>query len=142
MNKYWIVVASQDHCMRGVEQGFIQTCHGKLTPLKKMKFQDKIILYAPKLQFGKKDLCQKFISVGTVLEGEPYQVVMYEDFHPYRINVLFDKKLEPIPILPLIQDLDFITNKKYWSAKFRFGYLEITFKDYNLIYSNFIDKKL
>jgi hypothetical protein len=29
MLKYWIGVASKEHVLRGVDEGFAQVCHGK-----------------------------------------------------------------------------------------------------------------
>lgn len=33
--KYWILVASREHVLKGESGGFIQVCHGKCAPLKK-----------------------------------------------------------------------------------------------------------
>ena len=40
--KYWIIVASKDHVENGVGQGIAQACHGKVTPLKRMKKGDLV----------------------------------------------------------------------------------------------------
>lgn len=31
--KYFVIVASKDHVMRGKREGFCQACHGKKAPL-------------------------------------------------------------------------------------------------------------
>ena len=33
----WIAVAAADHVSRGVQEGFMQVCHGKGGPLKRLK---------------------------------------------------------------------------------------------------------
>ncbi len=35
--KYWIAAISKEHINRGVAENFIQVCHGKQAPLKRMK---------------------------------------------------------------------------------------------------------
>lgn len=38
-----------------------------------------------------------------------------------------------VPIRPLIDDLEFISNKRHWGAAFRFGLREIPETDFQLI---------
>ena len=47
--RFWVTVASKDHALRGINGGFIQACHGKEAPLKRMKRGDYVIFYCPKL---------------------------------------------------------------------------------------------
>ena len=130
--KYWIGVASKNHVARGVKDGAAMLNHGKLTPLKKMKAGDFLIYYAPKIELGKDETCQKFVAVGRIKTGEPYQVKMSEDFEPYRVDVEYFA-CENAEIKPLIEDLHFIKNKKSWGYSFRFGQIEISAHDFKLI---------
>ena len=135
--QYWIVVASRDHVMRGVAGGFMQANHGKQAPLKRMKPGDWVIFYSPK-QFLESDAkCQAFTAIGRVSDGEIYQFVLTEDFVPFRRNVQFYTAKE-VSILPLIDALDFIPNKKAWGYPFRFGFFEIGKKDFDLIHNNML----
>jgi hypothetical protein len=130
--KYWVVVASKDHVMRGVAGGFMQANHGKQAPLKRMKPSDWVLFYSPK-QFLESDTrCQAFTAIGQVGDDTVYQVTVTEDFVPFRRNVTFHPAAE-VSILPLIDDLDFIPNKKSWGYPFRFGFFEINQADFNLI---------
>jgi len=43
-----------------------------------------------------------------------------------------------VSILPLINDLDFIQNKKSWGYPFRFGFFEIKQHDFDLISSQML----
>ncbi|MBY0464817.1 MAG: EVE domain-containing protein, partial [Burkholderiales bacterium] len=46
----WIAVASADHARRGRDEmtpGFMQVCHGKCAPLKRMRPGDRVAYYAP-----------------------------------------------------------------------------------------------
>ena len=135
--KYWVLVASKDHVKRGVEGGFVQVCHGKAAPLKRMKKGDFILYYSGELHFGKPEKCQEFTGIGRIEDEEIYPFYMSADFCPSRINVNFFKA-DDTSILPLINDLDFIKNKKSWGYPFHFGFFEINEHDFNLISSKMI----
>lgn len=131
--KYYITVASKDHIERGVQGGFMQSNHGKSTSLKRLRKGDGIIYYSPKLYFEKEEKCQCFTAIGEIKDEELYQGVMSSaDFQPFRRNVDFYESKD-VSILPLIDDLDFIADKKKWGFYFRFGFLEISEKDFLLI---------
>ncbi len=132
--KYWVAVISKEHAMRGVSGGFIQVCHGKQAPLKRMKQGDGILIYSPKLAMNGTDKLQSFTGIGEVTDEEVYPFKMTEDFVPFRRNIKFYDCNE-ISILPLITDLEFIQNKKSWGYPFRFGFFEINKNDFNLISS-------
>lgn len=130
--RYWIIVASKDHVQEGIKGGFAQACHGKTSPLQRMYPGDYIIYYSSKLYFHLKDKCQSFTAIGKVLTDPIYTVKMSEDFCPSRRNVQFFE-CKNAPILPLIDKLDFITNKSKWGFPFRFGILEISKSDFEII---------
>jgi hypothetical protein len=130
--KNWIIVASKDHVKKGLAEGFAQACHGKSAPLKRMKKGDFILYYSGKQTMNKPDKCQEFTAIGTVADDETYSFQMSEDFCPSRRNIEFFKS-EAVSILPLINDLDFIQNKKSWGYPFRFGFFEINPHDFDLI---------
>lgn len=130
--KYWIITASKEHVKNGVEGGFAQACHGKSSPLKKMKKGDYVIYYSSKKYFDKKDKCQEFTAIGKVKSNDIYQFEMTPEFCPFRIDIDFFQSND-IPIEPLINDLEFIPNKQKWGYPFRWGTLQINEQDYQLI---------
>jgi len=130
--KYWIITASKEHVKKGVEGGFAQACHGKATPLKKMKKGDYVIYYSSKQYFDKKDKCQEFTAIGQVMSNHIYQFEMTPEFCPSRIDIDFLKS-QDISIRPLIKDLDFIPNKQKWGYPFRWGTLQINKHDFQII---------
>ncbi|RZM06009.1 MAG: EVE domain-containing protein [Pedobacter sp.] len=138
--QYWIAVVSKNHLMRGVNGGFMQANHGKEAPLKKLDRDDWVLFYSPKETFEGKDLLQAFTAIGQVADDKIYQHTMTGDFIPYRRDMVF-YKCEEIPIAPLIDQLDFIENKKSWGFKFRFGFFEIPEQDFKLISSAMIKDK-
>ncbi|RYY01841.1 MAG: EVE domain-containing protein [Gammaproteobacteria bacterium] len=130
--RYWIGVASQDHVARGVSGGFCQLCHGKAQALKRMEKGDWIIYYSPKEIFGREGLCQQFTAIGRVIGDAVYQFEMTKDFIPYRRDIEF-LPARPVDIRPLIHQLNFIQNKSRWGYVFRFGHIEISRGDFELI---------
>lgn len=130
--KYWIGVASKDHVQNGVKEGICQLCHGKAAPLKRMKPGDWIIYYSGKEKFGEKEPCQKFTAIGQVEDDNIYQYEMMPGFIPFRRKIKFIPSNEA-SIIPLIDRLEFIRSKTHWGAPFRFGFLEISKKDFELI---------
>lgn len=135
MTRYWIGVASQEHVQRGVQGGFAQVCHGKISTLKHMSSGDWLIYYSPTHHFGGKDPCRKFTAIGTVEPGDPYIFEMSKDFHPWRRDVSFLEAKE-MAIEPLLDRLSFIKDKKKWGFPFRRGSFEISYEDFEVIAKN------
>jgi EVE domain len=67
-HKYWIVVASKNHVQNGVLGGFMQACHGKASPLRRLQPDDLVIYYSPKQIFEGEEKCQAFTAIGRVVE--------------------------------------------------------------------------
>jgi predicted RNA-binding protein len=129
---YWIGVASKDHVIRGVEQGFCQLCHGKSNPLKRLNSGDWIVYYSPRTARDGGEVVQAFTAIGQILEQEPYPFDMGDGFVPYRRDVRFVAAQEA-PIRPMVNELSFIKNKQSWGYVFRFGLLEIPKPDFQRI---------
>lgn len=127
--KYWIIVASRDHVMRGVKEGICQANHGTASPLKRMKKGDGVLFYSPKETFEGNEKCRKFTAIGSVKDDEIYQFKMAEDRIPFRRRVDFYKSKDA-EIEPLLDSLTFIKNKKAWGFVMRFGFIEIPYEDF------------
>lgn len=128
----WVAVASADHVARGYAGGFMQVCHGKQGPLKRVKPDDLVVYYSPTFTYQKKDTCQSFAALGHVTSAEPYQVVMSENFMPYRHDVAWLRQ-QHCPIRPLLQTLSFTRDNPRWGYQFRLGLFEIPFEDMQVI---------
>jgi hypothetical protein len=136
MTKNWIAVASAEHARRGRDHpspGFMQVGHGKLAPLKRVLPGDRVAYYAPTVTFGVQDKFQSFVSIGTVLPGEPYQVDM-GGVVPFRRDVVYWPSQEA-SILPLLDDFEFVEDRSRWGYKFKFGLFQISDFDLKLIAS-------
>ena len=132
--QYWLAVACAEHVAVGVEGGFMEVCHGKATPLKRLKRGDKVVYYSPSVVMGKADGLQSFTAVGEVADDGPYQVEMSAGFKPFRRDVCW-QPFEPLPIRPLLDELSFTRGRKNWGYMLRFGLLEISAADWRCILS-------
>ena len=133
MAKNWIAVAAAEHARRGAEDGgFMQVCHGKGGPLRRVNPGDRVAYYAPTLTFRGKDKCQAFILLGVVQIGAPYRVAMSAGFQPFRRKVEWLSRQEA-PIAPLLEQLDFTKGKRNWGYQLRFGLFAISDHDIDVI---------
>ncbi|WP_394789805.1 EVE domain-containing protein [Rhodoferax sp.] len=134
--KNWIAVASAEHARRGCAAddgpGYMQVCHGKGGPLQRVRAGDRVAYYAPALTMGGKDRLQCFVSIGTVLPGDPYRFDMGGGFVPFRKDVDYVAAHEA-SILPLVPQFEFVESPQRWGYKFRFGLFDISDHDMRLI---------
>jgi hypothetical protein len=131
----WIAVASAEHARRGCatpQHGFMQVCHGKCAPLKRVQASDHVAYYAPSITLGGKDRLQSFVSIGLVQPGNPYAFDMGGGFVPYRRDVIY-VEAKDAPIGPLLDHFEFVEDRTRWGYKFRFGLLKVSDADMRLI---------
>ncbi len=132
MSRNWIAVASAEHVLRGREEGFMQVCHGKAAPLRRLQPRDRVIYYSPTVSFQGKDRLQAFTALGIVKPGEPYVFDMGGGFRPFRRDVLW-LPARTAPIQPLLESLDFSAGGRHWGYPLRFGLFSISEHDLRLI---------
>ena len=133
--KNWIAVASAEHARRGCAvpaTGYMQVCHGKCAPLKRVSSGDRVAYYSPTLVMGGGDKLQKFVALGLVQAGEPYAFDMGGGFVPFRRDVAYVAAQEA-SILPLLDEFEFVEDRQRWGYKFRFGLFEVSEHDMRLI---------
>jgi hypothetical protein len=130
--QYWIAVASAEHVRRGRAGGFMQVCHGKGAPLKRIRTGDYVCYYSPTTNFGGSDRLQAFTAIGRVWDGDAYIFDMGEGFHPFRRDVAWAEAVEA-PIRPLLEALDFTAGKQSWGGPFRFGLFSVSARDFQTI---------
>ncbi|PWC89180.1 hypothetical protein TSH100_06045 [Azospirillum sp. TSH100] len=128
----WIAVASAEHVRRGRAGGFMQVCHGKAAPLRRIEAGDRVVYYSPTDRFGAADGLKSFTAIGTVLPGEPYEFDMGDGFIPFRRNVSW-WPAEEAPIQPLLNRLQLTAGMRKWGYPFRFGLLPVSPYDFDLI---------
>jgi hypothetical protein len=130
--RYWINTVSRDHVRAGTEGGFTQANHGRATNLRRLGLGDLIAFYSPRTSYPDGPSLQRFTALAEVIDEQPYQVEMSAGFHPWRrrIRVL---PAEEAPIEPLLDQLEFITDRRRWGFVFRRGLFEIGADDFRRI---------
>jgi len=137
MKRNWLAVASADHVAIGRTAGFMQVCHGKVSPLKRVQPGDRIVYYSPNQHYSAshaqrgKDRLQTFTAIGTVKEGKPYRADMGGGFQPFRRDVTWHEA-EPVSLALLLQKLA-LTQEKNWGYRLRQGLVEISDGDMTTI---------
>ena len=124
MTRHFVAVAAAEHVRRGRAQGFMQVCHGKAAPLRRLQPGDRVVYYSPTVTFGGNDRLQAFTAIGTV-SGEPYQVDMGGGFRPFRRDAIWDEARE-VAISQLLHELEFTAGQRNWGYQLRFGLFEIS----------------
>lgn len=132
----WLAVASAEHVALGRAQGFMQVCHGKRAPLRRLQAGDRVVYYSPTHSagraFGGKDRLQAFTALGVVAEGDPFAFDMGGGFVPYRRRVNWLPAHEQA-IQPLLDQLQFTAGVRNWGYQLRFGLLTLSEPDMDLI---------
>jgi hypothetical protein len=132
MSRNWIAVASAEHVRLGRSKGFMQVCHGKAAPLKRIHSGDGVVYYSPTNVFRGNDRLQSFTAIGVVRNGAPYRANIGGGFEPFRRDVDWRTAAE-VPIKPLLGRLLFTTAKRNWGYQLRFGLFEISGHDMAVI---------
>jgi hypothetical protein len=132
MSRNWVAVASAEHVRIGRSKGFMQVCHGKAAPLRRIHPGDGIVYYSPTNALRVKDKLHSFTAIGIVKDGVPYQVDMGGGFCPFRRDVEW-RTAEEAPIKPIIGSLQFTAARSNWGFQLRFGLFEISEHDMAMI---------
>ena len=133
MIRNWLAVASAEHVEIGRIGGFMQVCHGRATPLRRVRPGDRVVYYSPNriytpshAQRGK-DRLQAFTALGTVRNGTVYQADMGFGFRPFRRDVEWhDAGIAP---LAMLQPHLALTQERNWGYRLRRGLVEIAADD-------------
>lgn len=130
--RYWVITASADHAATGRALGIVQTCHGKVAPLRRMRPGDGVVIYSPRDRFTGGAPLQAFTALGRVADGDSWQVDMGGGFHPFRRRMLW-RETRPAPIRLLLDRLDLTRGLASWGMAFRYGLRELTAADFACI---------
>jgi hypothetical protein len=139
MSRNWLAVAAAEHVEIGRSAGFMQVCHGKATPLRRVQPGDRVVYYSPNRIYSPshalrgKDRLQAFTAIGTVKPGALYQADMGFGFHPFRRDVAWHDA-EPATLAVLQEELAF-TQEENWGYRLRQGLVEISDADMTAIAS-------
>ncbi len=131
-HRNWIAVACAEHVARGRAGGFMQVCHGKEAPLKRLRAGDRVVYYSPTEAMGRGPALQAFTAIGRLREGAPYRFDMGGGFVPWRRDVDY-VDARAAAIRPLLDRLEFTRGLPSWGAKFRYGLFSVSTADLQCI---------
>ncbi len=131
MQKYWICVLPKDRVLAGIEGNFIQSQQQE-APLSRMKKGDWIIFYSPRNTAEDTEKVQAFIALGQLIDEIVYQVDVTSEVKGFRRKIEYTKCKEA-SVIPLIQHLSFIRNKKHWGFVFKLSLIQILEEDFMII---------
>ena len=72
MRGVWIAVACAEHVRRWREGGFMQVCHGKAAPPRRVQPGDGVAYYSRTVALGSKVPYRAFTAAGIVEGTKPY----------------------------------------------------------------------
>lgn len=129
MTRYFLFIASHDHLMHAIANGFIQQRY--LNRFRDVHKGDYVVLYATKLNYNGKTPYRKFVGIGKVISDEIFEIPHGTNMY-YRMMVKY-KKYHEKDLSNIIDQLEFIKNKKNYGFYFIRGKRELSEADYNTI---------
>jgi DGQHR domain-containing protein len=123
--KAWLLTATLENWYLCGEKGLFGS-HGNRSFLHTIKKGDQFVAYAPSIGF---------VGYGAI-EGEYFEsnIKIWNDRaykHRFQISTPVSGKV--LPATSVIDDLEFVKNKKNWGVFFKAGVREIPISDFNLI---------
>lgn len=128
----WLAVACAEHVRRGRASGFMQVCHGKSAPLRRLRPGHGIAYYSPTVVLATKHPYRALTACGLITERDPYPADMGNGFRPWRRDVRW-WETEEIPIAPLLDRLVLTAGRRNWGYALRFGLVAISPEDFRVI---------
>ncbi len=131
MTKYWIGVVGAIHAQTGKDRGFCAFSHGKLQAVSRLSPGDRFAYYSPREGYKEGAVVQAFVALGTVEDGDSFEV----DFNgsPGWVRPARTDIFARTAVKPLLDELSFVSNPKYWGMAFRRSLFEISAEDFAVI---------
>lgn len=125
--RYWIEIVSRSHVHNGIAGGFTEADEGRRSRLQRLTKGDRVVFYSPRTERDGGEPVQRFTAIGEVLDDAPFEAGA-----ALRRRMSYAAAAEA-PVHPLIEQLEFISNKKSWGVAFRRGFFEIAERDFERI---------
>lgn len=109
--RYWVKTVSRDEVQAGLA--------GDKPRLGRASKGDVVVFYSPRTGIRSGEPVQSFTGIAELVGDSPYQAKFIT--------------ATEAPVRPLLESLDFITNKKSWGVAFRRGFFEIGESDFRKI---------
>lgn len=131
--KYWIAVIASDHAAFAVQNGVAAFAKGMRSSVEKLKEGDRFAFYSPKSGFNEGKVVQAFTALGRITGAMAYEKQWADTGFVAWVKDAEFEDISPVPVKPLLEDLSFVANPRYWGMAFRRGQFEISAKDFELI---------
>jgi hypothetical protein len=127
--RYWLGVVSLQHVERGVAGGFAQLCHGRASPLRRMRAGDWLIYYSPRIEMDRESArVQAFTALGRLVDDRVYEHDLGGGWVPHRRDVAYER-VRPVALDELRGQLHLLT-RSGWAMMLRRGHLELDAHDF------------
>jgi hypothetical protein len=123
--RHFVAVAAADAVDAARAGGYVEINRGHAGPLERLRDGDVVLYYSPRHAEGGPPL-QAFTAL-AVVDGALHQADTPD--RPFRRAARY-RDVQPAPIRPLIDVLDFIRNKAHWGAPLRFGFVQVSNGDF------------
>lgn len=131
MQKYWINVISKERVLAAVAEGVMQSQDNE-AHLNRMKKGDWVVFYSPRTDIEGVTKLQSFTAIGQIADHTIYPVEKAPTLKIFRRKMDYVSSKET-PLIPLIQHLLFIVNKKHWGTVFKLSLIQIPDVDFQYI---------
>lgn len=137
MPRYFIGVVHLKQVEAARRGGFVAFSHGRRSAVETLDPGDRVIYYAPKSDFDG-DPVQAFVAHAEITgDGAEERQFPGTGFTAATRAARYDG-VTRTPVRPLLEDLSFVKNPKYWGMAFRNGKFEIGSEDYARISGAFL----
>ncbi|MDO8497409.1 MAG: EVE domain-containing protein [bacterium] len=131
MQKYWINVLQKEKVVKAVGEGIMEF-PGIDARVNTMEKDDWVIFYSPREDMAGTIKLQTFSAIGQIADDTMFLVENSPGVQAYRRKVNY-LKVKEAPLIPLIQHLSCIRNKKHWGVVFKMDLIQISKEDFELI---------
>ncbi|MBT0723618.1 EVE domain-containing protein [Rosenbergiella sp. S61] len=129
--KHWIAVISRAHARIAADFEFLQVCHGKAGPLRQTRAGDEVFIYCPRSEINAGEILKTVEFQCVFNNDDVYQVEQFPGFKPFRKDVTFNRKFQPV-VLKEVIGLE-LTANPHWGMLARRGFFEISEHDAELL---------
>lgn len=131
--QFWIAVVHHAMVKTMQEHSFAAFSHGKRSAADKLNTDDEVIFYAPRSEFEGAPV-QAFVALARIAIGEveerPFPGT---DLTTWARPARFVANVHEVPVKPMLEELSFVSNPRYWGMAFRRSLFRIERPDFELI---------
>lgn len=131
MKKYWINVVPKERVVKAVEESIMEF-EGIDAHVNTIEKDDWVIFYSPREDVAGTIKLQAFSAIGQIADDTMFLVEDVPGVQVYKRKVNY-LKVKEAPLIPLIQNLSCIRNKKHWGTVFKMDLFQISKEDFELI---------